>query len=131
MSFRTIRHAQSAVWPTVRESLEMHKKSRDATKNNPRATRSAQSRARIPWSRVVANETVWAVAKQGLLASEEAAAVITAAKAWVQDWESQGVVPNLRDGDDKTDIALYEAVQALATADIGVDLDQATEAAGL
>lgn len=112
MSFRTVRDAQQATWPRIRESLDRHRLSRDAVKADPHPTTAALARARKPWSRVVAEEAVWAVAKEDLLATEQHAAVIQAARAWAKTFPEK---PSLAEGDEPEDIALYEAVQTLAT----------------
>lgn len=116
MSFRSVRDAQQAVWPRIRESLDRHRLSRDAIKAaDPRTvTTAALARARKPWSRVVAEEAVWAVAKEDLLATEQHAAVIKAAREWAASWANQGA-PSVADGDDPCDVVLYAAVQNLAT----------------
>lgn len=109
--FQTVRHAQQTVWPVIRVSLDLHRAARDAYRANPAgATTAAATRAEKPWTRVVADEAVWAVAKQGLLLSEESTAVIEAAKKWAK------LGPVGSDlGDDPEDIELYEAVQTLAS----------------
>lgn len=109
MSYRTIRSAQQAVWPAVKDSIARHAASRRAVKEDPAvATVAARNRARKPWDRVVAEETVWAIAKADLLATPEQAAVIEAAREWARSW------PTDLDLDDE-EVALYTAVQALAT----------------
>lgn len=114
MSFRTVRDAQQATWPRIRESLDRHRASRDLIKADPNATTAALARARKPWSRVVAEETVWAIAKEDLLATQQHAAVIQAAREWAASWANEGP-PTLADGDDPCDVVLYAAVQNLAT----------------
>jgi hypothetical protein len=115
MSFHTIRAAQQAVWPRVKESLDRHRQSRRAVEANPDLhTAAARARARIPWNHVVANETVWAIAKADLLNTPEQAAVLAAAKAWVRSWEVEGAPPNSQD-DTPEDVALYGAVQEWAS----------------
>lgn len=110
MSYRTIRLAQQATWPKVRESLALHRASRAALRDGAAPTAMAARDARKPWDRVVMEETVWAIAKANQLASPEAAEVIRAARAWA------AVGPIGDDyGDDPEDIALYEAVQALVS----------------
>jgi hypothetical protein len=102
----------------VRKSLDIRRLQREAVANDPSPTRAAVTRSRIPWNRVVADETVWAIAKADLLCSEETAAVIEAAKAWTKSFSS----PPRADLDDPTDIALYAAVQSL-----GSSLESLTE----
>ena len=110
MSYRTIREAQKTIWPAVQESLERHRAARRAIEADPRsASTAARVRANRPWNRVVAEETVWAVAKADLLNTPEDAAVIQAARAWARSWSSP---PD--EHDEKEDRALYAAVQALA-----------------
>lgn len=122
MSFRTVRVAQQTVWPRVRESLDRHRLSREAVKADRNATTAALARARKPWSRVVAEETVWAIAKEDLLATPEQAAVVKAAREWMKSWELVGGIN--REEDDRYDIALYDAVQVLlATFDPPADED--------
>lgn len=114
MSFRTIRSAQQAIWPRVWESLERHRHSRKLVADNPKAHgAAARSRANVPWNRVVANETIWAIAKADLLNTPEQADVLTAARAWAKSWQDCG--PPSSSTDDQTDIDLYNAVQKLAS----------------
>jgi hypothetical protein len=114
MSYYTVRSAQKAIWPAVAASIERHRLSRAQTeKDGVLATAAARARARVPWNRVVANETVWALAKADLLATPEQAAVLSAAKAWTKSW--QGQAPSLADGYEQDDVQLYRAVQALLT----------------
>lgn len=122
MSFRDIRHAQQAVWPTVMDSLDRHREARNALRGNPNATVAAKARARIPWNRVVANETVWGLAKQGRLVLPEQAAVVQAARDWVKSWEDYDIA---QIGMDPWEKALYDAVRALATATDGPPEDAA------
>lgn len=91
MSFLTIRRAQQTIWPLVKDSLELHKESREATRNNPNATNAAKTRARVPWDRVVANEAVWALAKSDLLATPAEAKVIEAAVKWAETMPEEDV----------------------------------------
>jgi hypothetical protein len=72
---------------------------------------------------VVAEETVWSLAKQGLLCSEEQWAVIEAAREWVQSWDRADGPPDEMDAEE--DIKLYAAVQALGAAIDPVELDEA------
>lgn len=113
MNFKAIRHTQQDVWPTVRDSLDRVRKARDLVKNDPHASPASVTRSKIHWNRVVANETVWAIAHANLLATPEQAAVIEAAKAWVQTWKEEGMVPSTGEGDHVTDVNLYRAVQEL------------------
>jgi hypothetical protein len=122
MSYRTIREAQKTIWPAVQESLERHRAARRAIEADPRsASTAARVRANRPWNRVVAEETVWAVAKADLLNTPEDAAVIRAAREWARD-----IGPDLKsDPDDfeDADHKLYRAVQALvATPEIPDDI---------
>lgn len=120
MSFRTIRQAQTSVWPAVKKSIELQKAARDEVRENPRgATRAAQTRAALPWNRVVANETVWAIAKADLLMTPEHAGVIDAAREWVASWDE-----DILDDMDAEERRLYAAVQALATAFEPEDTDE-------
>src|SRR5688500_13896065 len=108
MSYKTIRRAQQAVWPAVKDSLEMQKASRQLVAEDPRgATASARSRAQKPWNKVVSEETVWAIAKADLLATPEQAAVIQAARRWAKSWE-----PLDLEDMDYEDRLLYRAIQA-------------------
>lgn len=109
MTFQSIRHAQQRVWPAVQKSLVLVRAQRDAVRNDRHPSKSAEARAKIPWNRVVANETVWALAKDDMLATEEQAAVVAAARAWVTTWEEDGLSSM-----DEQERALYDAVQALA-----------------
>lgn len=112
MSFRSIRNAQSAVWPTVKDSLRRVRASRALVAKDPsKASKSALQRARIPWDRVVANETVWAIARADLLATQAQAEVIHAARLWAKSWDPE---PPAVGRDDPEDVDLYAAVQALA-----------------
>jgi hypothetical protein len=112
MSFQTIRQAQQRAWPRVRESLGIRKAQREAVHADPAtATAAATARARIPWNRVVADETVWALAKEDLLNTPEDAEVIKAARAWAASWPNGQ--PPTSDTDEPEDTALYAAVQAL------------------
>lgn len=123
MSFKTIRHASQQIWPSVAESLDIHRKQRATVKADPRgATTSAKARADRPWNRVVSEETVWALAKADLLLDEEQQAVLKAAKEWARSWEDGP--PTLRE-DNLEDVELYSAVQALASAIDADDLDTA------
>jgi hypothetical protein len=108
MSFsESIRHAQQRAWPAVRASLIRVRASRDVVLRDPHnATTAALARAKRNWDHVVADETVWALAKDGLLATEENAAVVRAAQAWVRTWDLQELAT--MDGEER---ALYEAVQ--------------------
>lgn len=115
MSFRTIRDAQQTVWPRVKDSLDRHRHSRKLVEQDPSAhSAAAKARARVPWNHVVANETVWAIAKADLLNTAEQAAVLQAARAWAKSWQTLGP-PSLSTGDEQTDVDLYNAVQALAS----------------
>lgn len=112
MSYQTIRAAQQAVWPAVGRSLALHRGHREAAHANPRlVSAAARARARVPWNRVVANETVWAIAKADLLNTPEQADVLRAARAWVKSWSN----PPRDPVDLPEDIELYRAVQALVT----------------
>lgn len=85
MSFKTVRHAQNTVWPSVRESLRLHQASRAAAREGKKLSSMEERDAKKSWNRVVSEETVWAIAKSDLLASPEAAAVVDAAKQWLRD----------------------------------------------
>lgn len=112
MSFKTIRSAQREVWPAVQESLDINRQQRAAVANDPDgATTAAKKRASTPWNRVVANETVFAIAKADLLATPEQAAVIEAARKWADSFGDDPPTNPLHD--DPDDIALYEAIEAL------------------
>lgn len=114
MSYRTIREAQKTVWPRVRESLDRHRASREAVANDPFASSAAQTRAKVPWNRVVADETVWAIAKADLLSSPDQAAVLTKARNWARD-VGRDIAAHPQDFE-HTDRELYRAIQAwLAT----------------
>jgi hypothetical protein len=120
---RFVRTTTQAAWPAVKTSLEIHNAQRRAVKADPHgATQSARSRAEKPWSRVVAEETVWALAKQGLVCSEEQHAVVEAAKAWVRAFGND--VAGDPDAEPE-DVELYRAVQALASAVVPESLDEA------
>jgi ribonuclease D len=121
MSYRTIRDAQQATWPAVQASLERHKASRAATEAlGKAATAAAKARARTPWNRVVANETVWALAKADLLNSKEQAAVLTAAREWAHDLGPE--LLSYPDDFDQVEHNLYRAVQVLiASPEIDID----------
>lgn len=122
MSFKTIRDAVSTVAPTVRESLEIHRAKREEVRANPEAhSPAARTRAQRGWNRVVIEETVWAIAKNDLLASPEQRAVIEAAKAWAQTWQND-VVPN-PEHDDPADCALFDAVMALVREEEDVEAE--------
>lgn len=111
MTYSTIRHAQKQVWPEVQRSLTIRRAARDAVERDPSlATAAARARARVPWSRVVSEETIWATAKADLLNTPEQAEVLTAAREWAKSWET---APD--DSDDRTDRKLYDAVQRLVT----------------
>lgn len=111
MSFQTIRSAQQTIWPKVRESLDRIRVAREAVTKD--STPAAQARARIPWNHVVANEAVWAIAKSDLLATPEAAAVVTAAREWLATTgPDMAEFPELYD---PIDFALRDAVQAYVT----------------
>lgn len=114
MSFRSIRETQTAVWPAVRASLDRHRANREATRADPRATEAAKRRAERPWSRVVSEETVWALTKQGFLCTPEQAAVVKAAQEWGRSWDKADGPPDEMDAEE--DVALYAAVQSLASA---------------
>ncbi len=117
MSFRDIRSAQKAVWPAVVESLRLRRAQRDAVHERPDlATAAATARARLPWNRVVADETIWAIAKADLLATPEHAAVVRAAREWLRV-----VGPDMAkypQDFEPADFALRDAVQNLASAPI-------------
>jgi hypothetical protein len=113
MSYRDIRNAQQAVWPAIVASLDRHRASRLAIRRDPNPTVAAAARSRKPWDRVVAEETVWTLAKADLLCLPEQAAVVKAAKEWAASWMSLPPNPEV---DEEADVALYAAVQALATA---------------
>lgn len=107
MSFQTIRSAQQTIWPKVRDSLDRIRASREAVNEN--STSAAKARARVPWNHVVANEAVWAIAKSDLLATPEAAAVVTAAREWLATTgPDMAEFPELYD---PIDFALRDAVQ--------------------
>lgn len=113
MSYKTVRHAQNAVWPTVRESLRLHQASRAAAWEGKKLSRMEERDAKKSWNRVVSEETVWAIARSDLLASPEEAAVLAAAKQWLRD-----VGPEMIEYPEEfgfADRKLRDAVQALAT----------------
>lgn len=121
MTFQTIRSAQQAIWPTIKESLDIIRAQRHAVADNPEvATKAAKARARLPWNRVVANEAVWAIAKADLLATPEQAEVVQAAREWALSWTD----PPTEREDEPEDVALYNAVQALATAALEIPDDE-------
>ena len=110
MSFRTVREAQQALWPTVRESLDRHRELRDRVKADRNATTAAQARARKPWSRVCSEETVWAAAKADRLATDLQVELVKAARAWY------ACGPDASDEElDAADGALSRAVGAYLT----------------
>lgn len=111
MSFQTIRSAQQTIWPKVRESLDHIRVAREAVTKD--STPAAQARARIPWNHVVANEAVWAIAKSDLLATPEAAAVVTAAREWLATTGPD--MAEFPEDYDPIDFALRDAVQAYVT----------------
>ncbi len=111
MSFKTVRHAQNAVWPTVRESLRLHQASRAAAREGKTLSSMEQRDAKKSWNRVVSEETVWAIARSDLLGSPEVAAVVQAAKDWVTSCRDLGLEPSDLDTQER---ALYDAVQSLA-----------------
>lgn len=86
MSFKDIRHVQQDVWPDVERSVKLQDASRVAGERlDPRVlSKSARNRLRIPRDRVIADETVWAIARADLLAVPEAAEVIRAAREWLK-----------------------------------------------
>lgn len=122
MSFQTIRHAQAAIWPRVSASLKLHRAHRENLPANP--TAAALARAKKPWDRVVAEEAVWALAKEDLLLTEEARAVIRAARVWAAVDVSRVDDATL----DRIDDVLYDAVQALATAPSEIPAEEALTA---
>jgi hypothetical protein len=121
MSYRTIRDAQQAIWPAVQKSIELHKASRATTEAlGKAATAAAKARARVPWNRVVVNETVWAIAKADLLNSSEQATVLTAAKLWAHDLGPE--ITSYPDDFEPVEHALYRAIQAwVASPEINID----------
>lgn len=85
MSFKDIRHVQQDVWPDVERSVRLQDASREAALRDPRGlTKSALRRSKMDRDRVIADETVWAIARADLLATPEAAGVIQAARAWLK-----------------------------------------------
>jgi len=110
MSFQTITKAQQAVWPAVKQSLRLHRLSRQAYHRGDPVTAKAAQNAERSWDRIVMEETVWAVAKADLLSVPSVAELVKAARAWA----ALGVVSKDL-GDSDEDIALYKAVQDLAT----------------
>lgn len=124
MSFpRQVRQTASAVWPAVKTSLDIVNANRKAVLADPgSATPAALSRARRPWSRVVLEESLWALGRQGYLCSPEQAAVIQAAQDWVKSWPKD-LPPD--DNDPEEDRVLYDAVQVLAATVDPDDLDEA------
>jgi len=110
MSFRHIRHTQTDVWSKIQASLKIHRASRKAIEKGEFATHAARRNAGRPWDRIVVEETVWTLAKDGKLATEESAAVIKAA----QEWARTGPI-DLSELDE-AERALYDAVQAFAVA---------------
>ena len=115
MSFRSIRETQQRVWPAIQNSLERHRRAREIAQNDPLATKAAQARARKPWTRVVMEETVWALAKDDMLASPAASDVVQAARAWAASWAKDPDGPPALGKDDREDVELYNAVQTLLT----------------
>lgn len=108
MSFtRNIRETQAQFWPTVQESIERHRKSREAVSNGTQTSSSAQHRARRSMLRVVFDETIWALAKDHRICTTAQADVIDAAKVWAKEFD-------LLDDPIEADRKLYAAVQALA-----------------
>jgi hypothetical protein len=110
VSFKTIRDTLTTVWPQVRESLDRVRESRDAVRANPGAASvSAQTRARRSWNKVVAEETIWAIAKADLLTTPQEREVLEAAKDWYYAWG--GIGPR----HDDEDYELYGVVEKLLT----------------
>lgn len=117
-----IRETVATIREELNKSLDRVRVTRETVKANPELyTRSAVTRAERGWTRVVIEETVWAIAKCGLLHSAEEAAVVNAAKAWAKSWED---LDDLAEAEPE-DRALYDAVQALASA---LDTDSLYEA---
>jgi len=114
MSFRDIRHAQAEIWPDVQESIRLQDASREAAQRHPHdLTKSARRRAKVDRDRVIANETVWAIAKANALATPEAAKVIEAARAWLAD-HGPAMVRYPEDYEE-SDFQLRDALNAYAT----------------
>lgn len=107
MSFGTVRYAQKKIWPRVRDSLDRLRANREAALHDPSATTSALARAKKPWNRAVAEETVWALAHENLLATPEQQRVVQAARDWARFYDEI-------EDPCAEDEALYSAVQALA-----------------
>jgi len=110
MSYKTVRQAQQAAWPKVKESMRLHRASRAAHLRGEQLSSMEQRDLRKSIERVASDETVWALAKMDLLASQARADVIIAARDWAKS------CPPLSEYDmDAEEAALYAAVQALAT----------------
>jgi len=114
MSYRTVASAQKTVWPAVKKSLRLHRLSRQAVACGAEVSAKARQNADRSWDRIVMEETIWATAKADLLASPEHAALVQAARNWAKTWKS--TPPSVADhDDDPADVALYKAIQDLAT----------------
>lgn len=111
MSYRTVRQAQNAVWPPVRQSLELHQASRRAGREGKALSRMEERDNAKSWNRVVSEETIWAIAKADLLSTPEHAAVIKAAKAWASSCNEMGLTLSDLDTQER---ALFDALQELA-----------------
>lgn len=112
---RLVRATSSAIWPAVKVSLEIRTAQRKAVAKDPDAfTPAARARAERSWTRVVLEESLWTLAKQGLLCSEEQQNVVEAARAWARSWINADGPPDSMDAQEDQD--LYAAIQALASA---------------
>jgi len=110
VSFKTIRDTLTTVWPQVRESLDRVRESRDAVRANPDgASSSAQTRARRSWNKVVAEETIWAIAKADLLTTPQERKALETLKDWYYTWGGFGPGP------DDEDYELYGVAEKLLT----------------
>lgn len=115
-----IEHARKKVWPEVQRLIDQsthriadlagveeaafsYLEEYVATGNNARNRR-----------RVICSETIWALARMGLLRTGQEGDVIAAAKAWASSWEEGDLNDALPE-----DLALVKAVSSLTDHDFG------------
>lgn len=117
MNFTQVRQVTGNIWPLMQESIRRREASREVAKSDPHASRASKDRANQSWERVIVEETVWKLSKEGYLVSPGVDQVVRAAREWARGWANDIDLGTM----DAEESRLYDAVQALATADADPD----------
>ena len=122
MSYKDIRHAQRVVWPEVEKSMRRQDAARLVVQRRPELhTSSARRRARTPRDEVIAQETIWALAKNDLLLTPATQKVIQVARRWLAIVAAD--VESFPEDFEPIDVELRDALAELAL-DIRPDEDE-------